>query len=302
MKTTLPSLVIAAAVGCAFLAGPSLAQTATASQTTLEQTDGAQARIAYSRKLRMLSQAVPAAACHLAADVDATTALGLLSSATVEFEALLNALEFGDADLNIQTAETRRKTIAEIQTVRTAWEPIKGAVEAIMSGNVSDENVQVILTQNTEVLVAVEGLVTDIVSEYFNPVDMVSADSFMINIAGRQRMLIQIISKDACILTTNPGGSVTSESLDGSMNTFASSLAALRNGLPGTGIRPPPTPAIAAGLGDLLEQWNNTKPMLDSAVAGSQIDDEAALARFESLNAMMQTMDEVVVMYMAATD
>ncbi len=302
MKINLPTFVIAAAIGCVSLAGPSLAQTAGATQTSLEQSSGARERIAYSRKLRMLSQAVPAATCHVAADVDATAALGLLSSATVEFEALLNALEFGDADLNIRTAETRRKTIAEIETVRAAWAPVKTAVETILSGTVSDADVQAILTQNTEVLVAVEGLVTDIVGEYFNPVEMVSADSFMINIAGRQRMLIQIISKDACILATDPNGSVTAEALDSSMNTFASSLAALRNGLPGTGIRPPPTPAIGAGLGDVFEQWNNTKPMLDSVVAGAQIDNEAAVSRFQSLNAMMQKMDEVVVMYTAVTE
>jgi hypothetical protein len=301
MKYTLPSVIVAATFGCAALSGPTFAQSATQGEQALHQTGGAQERIAYSRKLRMLSQAPAAAACHMAAGIDAAAAGDLLSSSAGEFEALLNALEFGDVDLFIENAETRRKTIAEIQSVRASWEPIKAAAETILSGTVTDADVQTILSQSTELLAGTESLVTEIVSAYFNPVEMVSADSFMINIADRQRMLLQMISKEACILTTNPSGEVTSETLDGLMNTFSSSLGALRNGLPGTGIRPPPTPDINAGLGDVFAQWNNVKPMLDGVVAGSEVDGEAATNRFQSLNEMAAKMDEVVVMYTIIT-
>ena len=301
MKTILPSLVCAVALGCTAFAGPALAQNTTVSQVGLAQDDGARGRIAYSGKLSMLSQLVPAAACHLSANVDPQGMIEMLGSATAEFQTILHALEFGDAELNITGAETRRKTITEIETVRSAWSPVRVAAEAMIIGDVSDKNLQIILSQNLEVLEATKSLVIDILSHYTNPTDLVQADSFLIDIAGRQRLLIQMMSKESCMLSGNQLAPAAAAGLQGSMQTFSTSLDALRNGMPSAGIRRPPSAEIEAGLDEVLVQWADVKPILDTIAAGSDLDSESAARKFHDLNAMMDTMTEVVDMYRIAT-
>ena len=76
--------------------------------------ENAEERINYSGKLRMLSQRIPSAACHLSRGIDVEGARALLRAAPAEFEQILTALEFGgDTELNIKHPETRRKSISK---------------------------------------------------------------------------------------------------------------------------------------------------------------------------------------------
>ena len=71
---------------------------------------GASERVNFSGKLRMLSQRVAAAACNYGAGVDADGSLAVLLGSQKEFVQIINGLEFGDAELNMNGEETRRKT------------------------------------------------------------------------------------------------------------------------------------------------------------------------------------------------
>jgi hypothetical protein len=103
------------------------------------------------------------------------------------------------------------------------------------------------------------------------------------------------------MLSVNPVTTGSAETLQGSMPWWTASWAALRNGMPSAGIRRPPSPEIEAGLDDVLAQWADIKPMLDTVVAGSDLDKESAARKFNNFNAMMATMNEVVGMYTIAT-
>jgi hypothetical protein len=249
----------------------------------------------------MLSQQVSAAGCQLSTDIDADVARGVLTEAVTEFQSILEALEFGDADRNIQGAETRRKTIADIAAVQEVWAPFKDAADAMISGDVSDANLQMLLDQDAAVLEAANSLVIEVTSQYSNPAVLVKADAFLINIAGRQRMLIQQMSKDSCVLGMNPATQEASEALKSAMQMFTTSLDALQNGLPSAGIRRPPTPAIGEGLAEVLVNWNDVKPLLDSMLAGTSLDADTTARKFQDFNAMMATMNNVVGMYIEAT-
>lgn len=301
MKSTLSSLIVAVALGCSALSAPVIAQQTTAIQLTTQQAGGGVARIEYSRQLRVLFQIVHASACHLTADIDRDGAEQLLGFATTQLDATLNALELGDAELNVADAETSRTTIAAIQNVRDMWAPHREAALAILQGKETDENLNQLAAENTELLEAIELLVVQMVNGYYNPNEMVSADSFLVDIAGRQRMLIQNMSKNACLIATDRGTSETLDQLEDTMTVFAASLSALSNGLPGAGIRRPPTAAIEEGLVEVLRQWNAVKPMLDSIAAGSGLDRETATRRFQDMNVMTATMNKVVDMYSVAT-
>lgn len=301
MKTTLPSLAVAAGLGLSAFAGPVAAEEAPAVLVSVQQDVGGTERMNFSGKLRMLSQRIPAAACHLANGVDEAGAKKLLSGATAEFNAIMNGLQYGDASLNMNGAEERPKTLHQINKLAENWKPMNDAAEAMIAGDVSQERLQTILDQNTAVLEEAKILVTEIVGQYANPFEVVQADAMRVDVAGRQRMLTQKMSKESCMVSNKLGGDEMLSVLQETMQTFSLSLEALRDGMPAVGIRRPPTAAISTGLQEVTKHWAGVKPALDAILAGEEMDAEAQAQKFQALNATMAKMNEVVGLYTKAT-
>jgi len=301
MKTNLKNIVLAATAGLAVLAAPAIAQNAELVPASVVKDVGAQERINFSGKLRMLSQRIPSAACHLAEGVEPESSSKLLASAATEFDKILNALEFGDEDLSIIGAEERRKTLKMIHALHDVWDPMKTAADRMAAGDISEEDLNFILDQNMAVLGAAKLLVSELVAQYSDPVAMVQADSMTIDIAGRQRMLTQKMSKESCMLRSAHAQDDTAQQLQGTMQMFEVSLEALRNGMPDAGIRRPHSPAIAAGLDGVHAEWSGVKPALQAILSGMEVDDNIEVGKFNALNTTMKKMNEVVGMYTKAT-
>jgi hypothetical protein len=269
-------------------------------QVALVEEAGASERIDYSGKLRMLSQRIPAAACNVAAEIATEQAVGLLDGATKEFDKIVNALEFGDPDLSIIGEEKRRKTIARIHDLREVWLPVKAAAEAMVAGDHGAAHVDLIIAQNMGVLDAAQLLVSELVGEYSNPAAMLQADSMLIDISGRQRMLSQKISKESCMIWSGRGTADTTAALAGTMDMFEVSLMALRNGMAEAGIKNPPNADIEAGLDVVIGEWAVLMPVLEGLKAGQIPDEATRAATFAGLNTLMTDMNKVVGMYTEA--
>lgn len=263
--------------------------------------ENAEERINFSGKLRMLSQRIPAAACHLSRGIDVEGAGALLKAAPVEFEKILTALEFGgDADLNIKNPETREKTLMRIRELRAEWEPMKAAAARLSEGTATDDDVKFILTQNMAVLEAAVRLVPELVKQYSNPNAVPYADLLLIDISGRQRMLTQKMSKESCMLGTPHRTADTPEHLEGTMRIFEASLTALRFGMPELGLKPPPNASISQGLDVVQTDWMSVKPFLTTVLSDEYLDNEADTFKFQRLNTTMADMNKVVGMYTVA--
>ncbi|CAN0599449.1 unnamed protein product, partial [Ectocarpus sp. 12 AP-2014] len=263
--------------------------------------ESANERIDLSGKLRMLSQRIPSAACHMAAGIDPEGAAKQLDASVVEFEKILGALEFGDADLNVQLPEERRKTIAKIHETREAWAPFKAAAIAIAAGDNSGDDLQIILSQNLSLLSSAQSLVSEMIEQYSTSPSTTQADLFLVDIAGRQRMLTQKMSKESCTIVSGVGNGDSVKDLQGTMQMFEVSLEALRFGMPALGIRKPPTPEISEGLGDVLSEWKALKPSLEAVLSDAKLDKAAASEKFNALNSTMATMNAVVGLYVEAS-
>lgn len=298
--TKLTSFALATALSLTAFSAPAAAQVAKLYQAAILQEDNAEERIAMSGKLRMLSQRIPSAACFLAAGVDREGSAKLLNSSVGEFEKIINALEFGDSALGIQGSESRRLTIAKIQETRDIWQPFKEAATGVVNADDTDANLQILLSQNMKVLEAAQILVEELVGQYSNSPSSVHADLFLVDIAGRQRMLTQKMSKEACMLATSTGGADTADSLNSTMKMFDLSLEALRFGMPELGVKAPPNPTIAAGLVDVHNEWNAVKPALETVLAGDALEAGAAAQKFQGLNQTMAIMNKVVGLYVEA--
>ena len=263
--------------------------------------DGASNRIDFSGKLRMLSQRIPAAACNLAAGIDTQTSAAVLNSAAAEFDQIVNALEFGDESLGIIGVEERRKTLVGLRKLRESWEPMFAEAQQIADGNGSADIVMAMADHSAEVLRIAVLLVSEISGQYSNPTAVLQIDALTIDIAGRQRMLSQRISKNICLVASGVNADVAMDELASAAQAFETSLDALRNGMPDAGIKSPPNTDVANGLEVVVEDWANLKPIVTQILAGETIDDEQRSIAFNGANAMTGNMNKVVGMYSQAS-
>jgi nitrate/nitrite-specific signal transduction histidine kinase len=118
-----------------------------------------------------------------------------------------------------------------------------------------------------------------------------------INLAGRQRMLTQKMSKEFLLvaLQVDPAGNRTA--LKQTIELFESSLSRLQKGDADLFIPAPPSPEITAQLETVRASWGTLKPALEKGTGGGAIapEDVAAVA---SLNLPVLTeMHKAVEMY-----
>ena len=256
---------------------------------------GASERVNFSGKLRMLSQRVAAAACNYGAGVESDGSLAVLVGAQKEFIQITNGLEFGDAELNMNGEETRRKTIRAIHNLHEEWNAMSDAIDNIVNAADVDANVKYINEHNMAVLSHAKVLVSEISGQYSNPFEMQQANALLVDYSGRQRMLTQKMSKESCQVWS--GNADASEALKGTMQMFEVTLVALRSGNANAGIRPAPNANIGAGLTDIWEDWVALKPTLEKAVANEIVDPAQRADVFAKLNVMLRDMNAVVGLY-----
>lgn len=281
-------------------ATPALAQTADAAQLLHAQfleDVGAAERINNSGKLRSLTQRIPAAACNVLAEIAPDESEALLHDSIIEFDKILAALEFGDPDLGIIGAETRRKTLAAINVLKEHWVPVEEIMLEIENHETTAEHVQYMADQNMIILEDAKLLVSEISGEYADPTALLQADAIRIDIAGRQRMLTQKVSKEVCFVESGINAEASREVLGQTINMFEVSLNALLNGMPDAGISPAPTEEIRVQLTTVESDWNAIKPHFDVVLAGGKLDDAARADVFLGLNKTMVDMNVAVGMF-----
>ncbi len=299
MKKATNTVAALTAIGIAFLATPAFAEDVTLVKydATVEDDGSAKERINYSGRLRMLSQRIPSAACNYASGVASEATHKMLVSASEEFETILDALENGNPELNILSPETRQKTLSRLSDVREAWAPMKAAVEGLSAGEATDENLQLILDSNMNVLGSAVVLVGELVKQYANPNAATQADLMLVDISGRQRMLTQKMSKEACILASGYAQDEARENLQGTMQIFDASLNALKFGLSDVGIQPPPSDTISDGLDIVSQDWSGVQELLETALSGEEPSMEIKEERFAALNRTLASSNDVVTLY-----
>ena len=293
----------------AILLGFSLLTTPLHAQTTADVTEGtsflqdigASQRIDFSGKLRMLSQRIVAAGCNYTAGIDPDRSGPALEAAKAEFQVIVDALEFGNDDLGIIGAEERRKTLVGLSKLRELWEPAATSGAAILADTATPETVATFADQSAPLLEMAKLLVSEISAQYSDPTALLQADALIIDIAGRQRMLSQRMSKNVCLIASGLNTDVATAELSATANIFDVSLNALRHGLAESGIKPPPNDDIVAGLDVVIGDWANLRPIVDAAIAGQPIDAEQRDIMFNGANTMTGNMNTVVGMYSTAS-
>lgn len=262
--------------------------------------EGDQMRITVANELRTYARQLPAAACHLQEEIETEASAQKLASTVAEYDLFLSTLRNGNADFGIPEPEERRKTLAAIDAVEAAWLPTRANATAIIDNGPDEELVANLVSQSDDLLFAAELLAVEVARQYTNSAQLVQADAFLLELAGRQRTFIQEMEIKSCMIRLGLAQDMSKDILSSTVQSFGATLDALRNGLATAGVRPPPTPTIAAGLDRIHDDWQILEPKLQQVLAGEELDLAAESAKIGLMEAMMREMTEVQQLYFEA--
>ncbi len=298
LKPLAASAAIVAACASPVLAGDSTSNdNKLATKTQLLQEVGGAERINFSGKLRMLSQRIPAAACNLEAGVAPDQSAKILGAAAEEFNKIVNALEYGDPTLNIIGQEGRRRTLKAIADVRAEWEPIVAAARLAQAEGMTASLNQQLADQNDRLLGKAKLLVSELTGQYSDPAAVLQSDALRIDIAGRQRMLSQRISKDICYVLSGVNTEASKASLAKTISVFDVSHNALQFGQKDVGLKAPRHPEIIEGMKIVADHWAGLQPAFEKIEATGALSLEERAAVFSQLNNLLVDMNKVVGMF-----
>lgn len=295
----LKTALLAAAISALTIASGTTAdaQQANVIQASLIEDAGGSDRINYSGKLRMLSQRIPSAGCYAHAGIETEKASAQLASATIEFDKITAALAHGDAELNINGAEENKKILAGLKALDKRWDPLHEDVQHILDNGGSDDDITHLAGESHGVLKIAKKLVTAISTVYSDPTALLQADALKIDIAGRQRMLAQRISKNACLLISGLEEEGTVKEMQAAQEMFDASLKALRHGMPEAGIVPTNNTEILDGLDEVIALWTEMQPILGAVANGDQIAAADQGKIFHAMNGLTGKMNVLVGKY-----
>lgn len=282
---------------------------ALASDVTAQQSDkaryaqeiGASERVNFSGKLRMLSQRVVATSCTFAAGIDPEQTGQDMRAAKGEFTLIVDALENGNSHIGIHGAEQREKTRVQINLLKDKWMPVALGIDAV--GETSDvtADVTTVSELSAPLLDSAKILVSELSAQYSDPAAMLQADAMLVDISGRQRMLIQRMSKNVCLVASDINTDAAKAELTATIQLFETSLKALSAGMPEAGIKEPPNAEISQGLRVVNEDWAALKPAVDTLMTNGALSDEDRAVVYYGMNKMTGNMNKVVGLYVSAS-
>ncbi|WP_340425165.1 type IV pili methyl-accepting chemotaxis transducer N-terminal domain-containing protein [Yoonia sp. GPGPB17] len=249
--------------------------TTTAGDTpSIIQDTGVANRLAVAGVLRSLTQEIPAAACHLYQDVNAEDARDLLSTGVDQTTELLDALLNGDIFWGVIAPETRRKTITEIEQLRSDWAPIHAASRRLLSDPSQQQDANQIVAAAEDLFDTSYALLTTLDAQYSNSAEILSRDVMSINLAGRMTALNQGMALKACQLWSSDLDPVIAANLKQEMQDYEGSLKALSDGYAAMGILPPETPGLVNTLAEIGQIWDLNRQLLALVAAGEEISEQ----------------------------
>lgn len=260
---------------------------------------GANARLAFSDKLSMYGQRIVGSACAFTLAEAPFESRGFLAVAGLEVNRILNALENGDRALGIPTAEQDENILGLIRDMKLQWILADESSRKVLAGSGDEKTLRDLDNHNQQFMDISFRLVTAISNQYSDTNALSLTDAIRLQIAGRQRMLSQKLSYEACTLQKG-GEPEVREALAETLQMYEMSAKALRDGMPEVGILPTEDPQLKSALTDIEREWSQMKWPLQALENGAVWDSTTQNRMYLKLNELMHEMDQIVVAYTKA--
>jgi hypothetical protein len=241
-------------------------------------------------KQRMLTQKMSKEAALIALDVNKDANLGNLKNTRDLFDKTLAGLKDGDADLGLEKTK-KPKIRKQLDKVAKLWKAFDVAVSGVVSGaGASAEQITVIASTNLPLLKemnkGVKFYEAASAKGGTNP-----ALAKAINLAGKQRMLTQKMSKEFFLAKLGHDADTNNASLKETIALFDKTLNGLISGDDSMGLAAAPSDEVKGQLEKVKGLWGTFK----SAIEGGEADAVAAqnIPLLKAMNAAVQMYEKM---------
>jgi nitrate/nitrite-specific signal transduction histidine kinase len=251
-------------------------------------------------KQRMLSQKLTKEYLLVALGHEAERNSASASATLALFDGNLKLLLTGDSERNLR-APPSREISEQLTLVGTHWNQLRPLIEKGLKDPASiPSSLDQVRTTNLLVLDEMNKAVS--LYEAACKSAGFTASGAVINVAGRQRMLSQKISKEICFLALGVDTEGQRAALGKSSALFSTSLVGLIDGNAELGLQPLGSASIKRQLGKVQELWKQFEPLVKEALEAPAIQPEL-LRKLAELNPLLlNEMNKAVTMFEGSAD
>jgi len=235
--------------------------------------------INLSGRQRMLTQKMSKEMLLVASGVEAEKNRSALKKTAALFDKTLKGLIKGSKELGIPPTQSK-STLKVMGKVEKLWSEFKTTVDTVVGGG--DVPVEKVAALNLPLLKTMNRAVRLYEKSAAKEVGMKSG--VVINLAGKQRMLTQKMSKEMLLVALKHDTQENRDNLKRTASLFDRTLKGLRDGDTDMGLPPTSDDAIVSQLDKIRGLWAEFKPLVDGVtdidagdVAASDIEKMAKL-------------------------
>jgi hypothetical protein len=219
-------------------------------------------------KQRMLTQKMSKEALFIAKGVDVEANKENLKKTAALFDKTLKGLVSGDSSLNLPKTENK-EILAQLQKVADLWAPFKANIDKVIAGKADKATLEAIAKENLPLLKNMNAAVQMYAKASGSTLAPEMAKK--INVAGKQRMLTQKMTKELLLIANGIDVEANKENLKKTAALFDKTLNDL--------IANCKKPEIKAQFETAKKVWSEYAPIVNSADTS-----DAALKKAEALN------------------
>jgi hypothetical protein len=236
-------------------------------------------------KQRMLTQKMSKEALFIAKGINVKTNTESLKKTSELFDKTLKGLVAGDESLKLPKT-TDKEILAQLEKVSTLWATLKPSIEKVADGKSDKATLEAIAKENLPLLKNMNQAVQMYAKASGSKLDPKMAKT--INLAGKQRMLTQKMTKELLLVANNIDADANKENAKKTAGLFETTLNNLTSETKNDGIK--------TQLGVVKKLFDEYKPIITNL----DISDEA-LNKANKLNIpLLKEMNKAVKMYEAS--
>ncbi len=261
------------------------AQAATKHETAVQ--------INLSGKQRMLTQKMTKEMLFIARGIDVEANQAALKKTATLFETTLDGLVVGNPNLGLPPTEDPA-IVQQLAKVKNLWADYKKYVETALAGGLTRSMLEDIERLNMPLLKEMNKAVQMYAKAGGSKISPALANT--INLAGKQRMLTQKMTKELLFIANGVHPEKNKAELQKTVALFDRTLKGLMHGDKELGLPGTKDPKILAQLQEVQKLWQQYKPILDKADVS-----DAALEQAARLNLLLlHEMNKAVKMFEAS--
>ena len=216
--------------------------------------------INLSGKQRMFTQRMSKLALEISLNIQKDASQKKLKKLSSLYAKTLKAFKDGDEDLGIQKA-TDAKVLEQITVVEKEWKPFSEHITKIAEGKDDGASLTYVIKNNERLLASSNELVKRYEASNTSSNYLEKARLRVVNVAGRQRMLTQKMTKEKLLLLK--GKKEYASKLEDTIKLFDTSLTALIKGDKSQNISKPTNEKIIKQLNVVSKLWGQLKPLYE---------------------------------------